>query len=129
MSSTSSPSASAPSAAAIAASSLDDAQKAQLAGLAQGADGRPRDLQRFPLPRLEPAQGFRVDPALVYAMARQESNFDPRVVSPAGARGLETLRRDAHLGLTPQASEKKASKPNIAAQAERVGPRDDGSRP
>jgi preprotein translocase subunit SecF len=33
------------------------------------------------------------------------------------------------LGLTPQASEKKASKPNIAAQAERVGPRDDGSRP
>ena len=61
---------------------------AQLAGLAQGADGRPRDLQRFPLPRLEPAQGFRVDPALVYALARQESNFDPEAVSRAGARGL-----------------------------------------
>lgn len=61
---------------------------AQLAGLAQGADGRPRDLARFPLPRLEPAQGFRVDPALLYALARQESNFDPAAVSRAGARGL-----------------------------------------
>lgn len=61
---------------------------AQLAGLAQGADGRPRDLVRFPLPRLEPAQGFRVDPALLYALARQESNFDPAAVSRAGARGL-----------------------------------------
>jgi soluble lytic murein transglycosylase-like protein len=61
---------------------------AQLAGLAQGADGRPRDLQRFPLPRLEPAQGFRIDPALLYALARQESNFDPEAVSRAGARGI-----------------------------------------
>jgi soluble lytic murein transglycosylase-like protein len=61
---------------------------AQLAGLAQGADGRPRDLARFPLPRLQPAQGFRVDPALLYALARQESNFDPEAVSRAGARGL-----------------------------------------
>lgn len=61
---------------------------AQLAGLAQGADGRPRDMVRFPLPRLEPAQGFRVDPSLLYAMARQESNFDPAAVSRAGARGL-----------------------------------------
>ncbi len=61
---------------------------AQLADLAQGADGRPRDLVRFPLPRLEPAAGFRVDPALLYALARQESNFDPAAVSRAGARGL-----------------------------------------
>lgn len=61
---------------------------AQVAGLAQGADGRPRDLQRFPLPRLAPPQGFQVDPALLYALARQESNFDPAAVSRAGARGL-----------------------------------------
>ena len=61
---------------------------AQLAELAQAADGRPRDLARFPLPRLNPAQGFRVEPALLYALARQESNFDAAAVSPAGARGL-----------------------------------------
>jgi soluble lytic murein transglycosylase-like protein len=61
---------------------------AQLAELAQTADGRPRDLARFPLPRLTPAQGFRVEPALLYALARQESNFDSAAVSPAGARGI-----------------------------------------
>lgn len=61
---------------------------AQLAGLQQSADGRPRDFARFPLPRLEPMLGFRIDPALLYGLARQESNFDPRAVSPAGARGI-----------------------------------------
>jgi len=33
------------------------------------------------------------------------------------------------LGLSPAAAEKKASKANPAAQAERMGPRDDGARP
>ena len=61
---------------------------AQLAELAQIADGRPRDLARFPLPRLNPAQGFRVEPALLYALARQESNFDSAAISRAGARGI-----------------------------------------
>ncbi|WP_270936575.1 lytic transglycosylase domain-containing protein, partial [Falsiroseomonas oryzae] len=60
----------------------------QLAALQQSADGRPRDFARFPLPQLRPQQGFRTDPSLVYALARQESNFDPDAVSPAGARGL-----------------------------------------
>ncbi|MFC3000497.1 lytic transglycosylase domain-containing protein [Falsiroseomonas tokyonensis] len=60
----------------------------QLAALSQSADGRPRDFARFPLPRLEPLGGFRMDPSLLYALARQESNFNPAAVSSAGARGI-----------------------------------------
>ena len=43
---------------------------------------------RFAVPRLRPAGGFRIDPALVYALTRLESNFDAAAVSPVGARGL-----------------------------------------
>ena len=46
---------------------------------------------RLPDRRLQPAGGFKVDPALIYALARLESNFDPAAVSPAGARGLMQL--------------------------------------
>lgn len=61
---------------------------ARLATLVQTADGRSRDFARFPVPVLKPRDGFRIDPSLVYALARLESNFNPRAVSPAGARGL-----------------------------------------
>lgn len=77
---------------------------AQLATLSQNADGRPRDFARFPLPRLEPMHGFRMDPALVYALARQESNFDPRAVSPAGARGLLQIMPATAVYVTGDAS-------------------------
>ncbi|HYZ21725.1 MAG TPA: lytic transglycosylase domain-containing protein [Rhodopila sp.] len=61
---------------------------AQLADLLQPHDGTASALPRLMLPRLRPAGGFRVDPPLIYALARIESNFDPAAVSAAGARGL-----------------------------------------
>jgi soluble lytic murein transglycosylase len=61
---------------------------AQMAAALQSEDGRRHDELRFPLPRLRPAGGFSIDPTLVYALTRMESNFDTGAVSPAGARGL-----------------------------------------
>ena len=50
--------------------------------------GRPDPASRFPTPKWTPRGGWKVDPALVYAHALQESIFRTDVVSPAGARGL-----------------------------------------
>jgi soluble lytic murein transglycosylase-like protein len=61
---------------------------AQMAAALQSQDGHRHDELRFPLPRLRPQGGFSIDPALVYALTRLESNFDPAAISPAGARGL-----------------------------------------
>jgi soluble lytic murein transglycosylase-like protein len=61
---------------------------AQMAAALQSEDGNRHDALRFPLPRLRPAGGFSIDPTLVYALTRLESNFDPNAISPAGARGL-----------------------------------------
>ncbi len=47
---------------------------------------------RFPVPHLDTVRGytdrFGVDPAFAYAIMRQESRFNPRALSSAGARGL-----------------------------------------
>ncbi len=42
----------------------------------------------LPVPILRPRGGYRLDPALVYAVAHIESNFQPRIVSGVGAYGL-----------------------------------------
>ncbi|MBF9232243.1 lytic transglycosylase domain-containing protein [Microvirga alba] len=55
--------------------------------------GFPLDLHAYPLagiPDFEPV-GEAVEPAMVYAIARQESAFNPRAISTAGARGLMQL--------------------------------------
>jgi soluble lytic murein transglycosylase-like protein len=45
-------------------------------------------VDRYPMPRWMPRNGWRIDPALALAHMRQESNFRVSVVSPAGAVGL-----------------------------------------
>ncbi len=67
------------------------ALSAQLAAILQARDGHLRDQARFPIPTLSPRHGFTVNPALVYALARIESNFDPHATSGAGAAGLMQL--------------------------------------
>ena len=46
----------------------------------------------YPLPPLDPVGGFTIDKAMVYALVRQESRFDPLAVSNAGAVGLMQVR-------------------------------------
>jgi soluble lytic murein transglycosylase len=48
--------------------------------------------ERYPTPSWRPTRGWRVDPALAFAHALQESQFQPEAVSPAGARGLMQVR-------------------------------------
>ncbi len=54
-------------------------------------DGGGYDAAAYPLPQWIPAKGFSIDRALVFALVRQESNFNPKAKSYRGARGLMQL--------------------------------------
>jgi soluble lytic murein transglycosylase-like protein len=63
--------------------------------LARGLDndrgrwsGSGLDTGLYPIPPWQPDKGFQIDRALIYAMMRQESGFDPGAKSGVGARGL-----------------------------------------
>ncbi|WP_262297553.1 lytic transglycosylase domain-containing protein [Microvirga sesbaniae] len=80
-----------------ALASLATAQQNPRAVLAVGKmalqRGFPLDQHAYPLaaiPEFQPV-GDEVEPAMVYAIARQESAFNPRAISSAGARGLMQL--------------------------------------
>lgn len=45
----------------------------------------------YPVMSVKPSDGWKVDPALVHAIVRQESKFEMRVTSTADARGLMQL--------------------------------------
>ncbi|HBS34429.1 MAG TPA: hypothetical protein DEA50_05030, partial [Parvularcula sp.] len=55
--------------------------------LALSFGGRAFEAGLFPLPAYEPENGFTADPALLYALMRQESKFKIEATSRVGARG------------------------------------------
>lgn len=59
--------------------------------LSDDSASRSYDHANYPLPRWKPNHGWKVEPALVWALSRQESSFRPYVSSPAGACGLMQL--------------------------------------
>ncbi len=63
------------------------------------------------LPRLVPRGGFQIAPALIYALARIESHFDPAAVSPAGARGL--------MQIMPMTASYLANDPSLAGSRQK----------
>ena len=74
------------------------AEAAGLPGLALrtsamlNGDGKaPRHAAKYPVPHWEPPEGFVVDRAVLYAFMRQESQFNTKAKSRAGARGLMQL--------------------------------------
>ncbi|MBO9499682.1 MAG: transglycosylase SLT domain-containing protein [Novosphingobium sp.] len=71
--------------------------------------GRADPAARFPAPRWMPVTGWQVDPALAFAHALQESNFQTAVVSPAQAKGL--------MQITPITVREHAPSLNLSAPA------------
>lgn len=75
---------------------------------------------RYPVVRWQPVNGWRVDPALAFAHALQESNFRTAVVSPADAKGLMqitpiTVRQHApSLGMNAAAVDLTDPRVNLA---------------
>lgn len=63
----------------------------QLGGIATKTNGKPYDAALYPVPPWQPAQGFQIDRALMFALMKHESQFNPQAVSARGACGLMQL--------------------------------------
>lgn len=87
---------------------------AQLADALQVADGRPRETTRFRIPRLRPDGGFQVDPAIVLAVARTESNFGTDEFSAAGALGMMQIMPDTASFITAGSGNSQRRAPSEA---------------
>jgi soluble lytic murein transglycosylase len=74
----------------------------------------------FPVPRWEPKNGFVIDRALLYAIMRQESGFNPLAVSGDGALGLMQIMPDTGKKLGYDAKQLKDPRLAMAAGQEYI---------
>ena len=63
----------------------------RLATILDQQDGSLYDAALYPMMPWAPEEGYRIDRALIHAIARQESRFDPSAGSSQGARGIMQL--------------------------------------
>jgi soluble lytic murein transglycosylase-like protein len=66
--------------------------EAQSAARSRGGGYREFSYEDFPTPDLQPQGGYTVDKALVFALVKQESRFNPAARSYAGAVGLMQIK-------------------------------------
>ncbi|MDD3029030.1 MAG: lytic transglycosylase domain-containing protein [Alphaproteobacteria bacterium] len=83
----------------------------QLSSVTFRRNGKPFDAALYPLPPWKPTGGFTVDRALIYAIMRHESQFDPNAVSFRGACGLMQIMPSTarHIAKKPFSSCRSAS--------------------
>lgn len=75
----------------------------------------------YPVPRWSPDEGFTLDRALVYAVMRQESGFNPNAVSGAGAIGLMQVMPDTAKKLGYEPRELRDPETSMAAGQKYLG--------
>lgn len=63
----------------------------RVAGVAENANGASYDAALYPMAPWKPENGYQIEPALLHAIMRQESRFNPLAESPSGAKGLMQL--------------------------------------